>query len=219
MGGTRRRKDGGWDKRFKGTPSSLGGRWYWHTPKKKQSAAHGGGSGGGGDAAGCLGVIVLVAVGALGYWAHKHAEAKRAFQDEVGRCQRSIADGDLKKAEEECAAASRTAEKGGVPPDDELRLVQLTMKLDSLRAAKADEARVQPKPSEDAALGSQDSPSMCGRPGAVLPKTITTDDWSTYACRSQDEAGPQWTKCVAGEVYSRRPEDWCPGIKRCCPSK
>jgi hypothetical protein len=62
-----------------------------------------------------------------------------------------------------------------------------------------------------------DSSSLCGRPGVTLPKAITSADWSRYACKSQDEAGSRWGDCVAGEVYSRKPEEWCPGVKRCCP--
>ncbi len=64
-----------------------------------------------------------------------------------------------------------------------------------------------------------DSPSLCGKPGATFPKTIPSVEWSKYACKSQDEAGSLWGKCVAGGLYSKKPEDWCPGDKRCCPSK
>ena len=60
--------------------------------------------------------------------------------------------------------------------------------------------------------------SLCGKPGPAVPKTISGADWSKYTCISKEEAGAFWGKCVAGAVYSRKPEQGCPGDQRCCPA-
>ena len=79
-------------------------------------------------------------------------------------------------------------------------------------------ATVAPPPVQEPVAVPPPSQSLCGKPGPAVPKTIPGADWSKYTCISKEEAGAFWGKCVAGAVYSRKPEQGCPGDQRCCPA-
>ena len=59
-------------------------------------------------------------------------------------------------------------------------------------------------------------PAMCGAAEA-RPSEVPASEWSSHTCKTRQEAGSAWSKCLPQTAYAGEGRG-CPGTARCCPT-
>lgn len=59
--------------------------------------------------------------------------------------------------------------------------------------------------------------TACGDPSHRPKSASAYREWTRWSCKSQQEAGPSWSRCLQRSAYSDSEGQGCSGSARCCP--